>query len=235
MLFFLSKIRIKSIFFILLCISKYFYMENEKYIRDLSEIKQMMNRSSRFISLSGLAGVFAGAYAIIGAIFAELILSGYGTSYYDSFRSVSGNINKELITDLFLVATGVLVLAIGTAIALTTRKAKGNNDKIWDSRSQRLMINFFAPLLAGGIFCLVLLQYGLKGLIAPSMMIFYGLALIHASKYTYSDLRSLGYTNLVLGLMATQFLGYGLYFWAAGFGLFHIFYGIWMYNRYDRR
>lgn len=210
-------------------------MENEKYLRDLSEIKKMMNRSSRFISLSGLAGVFAGGYALIGAFLAELILSKYGTSYEDSFGSVSGKVNEELFTDLFLVAVGVLVLAIGTAIGLTTRKAKGNNHKIWDSTSQRLMINFFAPLLAGGIFCLILLQYELKGLIAPSMLIFYGLALIHASKYTYSDLRSLGYTNLVLGLLSTQFLGYGLYFWAAGFGIFHILYGIWMYNRYERR
>lgn len=210
-------------------------MENEKYIRDLSEIKQMMNRSSRFISLSGLAGVFAGGYAVIGAIIAELILAKHGTSFYHSYGSVSGNMNSEIITELFFVASGVLVLAVSTAIALTTRKAKGNNHKIWDSTSKRLMINFFVPLLAGGIFCLVLLQYELAGLIAPSMLIFYGLALIHASKYTYSDLRSLGYTNLVLGLIATQFLGYGLFFWAAGFGLLHIVYGIWMYNRYERR
>ena len=212
-------------------------MENEKYLRDLSEIKQMMNRSSRFISLSGLAGVFAGCYALIGAAIAKILLDKNSSLYNEQgYDTVLGNPNNaEILTTLILVAVGVLVLAVGTAIILTTRKARRNNQKIWDTTGKRLLINFFAPLTAGGIFCLVLLQYGLVGLVAPSMLIFYGLALIHASKYTFSDLKSLGYMNLVLGLISTQFIGYGLYFWAAGFGLFHILYGIWMYNRYERK
>ena len=211
-------------------------MENKKYLDDLSEIRNMMNRSSRFISLSGLAGVFAGCYAILGAILAISILAGHESIYgenYDSFSATS--INSEVIQQLVLIAVAVLVLAIGTAIFLTTRKARKNDQKIWDSTSKRLVVNFFAPLIAGGLFCLVLLQYGLIGLIAPSMLIFYGLALIHASKYTFADLKSLGYANLVLGLIATQFIGYGVYFWAIGFGVFHIIYGIWMHNKYDRK
>ncbi|MCG9970767.1 hypothetical protein [Christiangramia crocea] len=211
-------------------------MENEKYLQDLSEIKNMMNRSSRFISLSGLAGVFAGCYAIIGAIIAKMLLSDSTSVYNENYDLVTtGNINSELTTQLFAIAVAVLILAIGTAIFLTTRKARRNDQKIWDSTSKRLVVNFFAPLVAGGLFCLVLLQYGLIGLIAPCMLIFYGLALIHASKYTFADLRGLGYANLILGLIATQFIGYGLYFWAIGFGLFHIIYGIWMHNKYDRK
>ncbi|MGY5851365.1 hypothetical protein [Salegentibacter sp. F14] len=206
-------------------------MENEKYIRDLSEIKEMMNRSSRFISLSGLAGVFAGCYAIIGATLAGYLLSEHSKAGY-----MSASTNQDNLTvQLFYLAIAVLVLAIGTAIVLTTRKAKRNHQKIWDNTSRRLAINFFAPLFAGGIFCLVLLQYRLYDLLVPSMLIFYGLALIHASKYTFSDLQSLGYTNLILGLISTQFLNYGLYFWTAGFGLLHILYGIWMYNKYERK
>ncbi len=210
-------------------------MENEKYLRDLSEIKNMMNRSSRFISLSGLAGVFAGCYAIIGAVIASVLLSENGSVYHGGYENISGDMSSQLVTQLFLVAVAVLAFAIGTAVFLTTRKARKNGEKIWDSTSKRLVINFFAPLFAGGIFCMVLLQYGLIGLIAPCMLIFYGMALIHGSKYTFGDLKSLGYANLVLGLIATQFIGFGLYFWAIGFGLFHIVYGIWMYNKYDRK
>ena len=195
-----------------------------------------MNRSSRFISLSGLAGVFAGCYAILGAVIAKMLLAENDSVYNESYDSVSATkINSALSLELFLIALAVLILAIGTAIFLTTRKARKNNQKIWDSTSRRLLINFFAPLAAGGIFCLVLLQYGLVGLIAPSMLIFYGLALIHASKYTFADLKSLGYANAILGLIATQFIGFGIYFWAIGFGLFHIIYGIWMHNKYDRK
>ncbi|MDR5590999.1 hypothetical protein [Christiangramia sp. SM2212] len=210
-------------------------MENEKYLKDISEIKNMMNRSSRFISLSGLSGVFAGCYAILGAIAARFIISDSIDHNYDYDATASEYINSELVQELFLIAIAVLVLAIGTAIFLTTRKAKKNELKIWDSTSKRLVINFFAPLAAGGLFCLVLLQYGIIGLIAPCLLIFYGLALIHASKYTFADLKGLGYSNLILGLLATQFIGFGLYFWAVGFGLFHIIYGIWMHNKYDRK
>ncbi|TDN84747.1 hypothetical protein DET49_11868 [Salegentibacter sp. 24] len=211
-------------------------MNNEKYIKDLREIKQMMNRSSRFISLSGLAGVFAGCYAIIGVVLAKTILKNKGDSSIIGLEpEITNAANQELVIQFLILAIGVLVLAIGTAVFLTTRKAQKNNEKIWDNTSKRLLINFFSPLGAGGIFCLVLLQYGLFSLIAPCMLIFYGLALIHASKYTFGDLRSLGYSNMILGLIATQFLNFGLYFWAIGFGLFHIVYGIWMYNKYDRK
>jgi len=211
-------------------------MENKKYLQDLSEIKQMMNRSSRFISLSGLSGVFAGFYALIGAVLAKILLSKNGNIYSESYNSVIVNsINDEIIQQLFLVAMAVLILAIVTAIFLTTRKAKKKGHKIFDNTSKRLIINFFAPLFAGGLFCMVLLQYGIIGLIAPCMLIFYGLSLIHASKYTFGDLIGLGYANLILGLIATQVIDYGLYFWAMGFGIFHIIYGIWMYNKYDRK
>ncbi|QYA25625.1 hypothetical protein G3I01_08905 [Gramella sp. MT6] len=211
-------------------------MENEKFLKDLSEIKNMMNRSSRFISLSGLSGVFAGCYAILGAVMAKMVLNSNTSYYNESYESVSSGIaNTDVTLQLVTIAVAVLVLAIGTAIFLTTRKARKNEQKIWDSTSKRLVVNFFAPLIAGGLFCLVLLQYNLIGLIAPCMLIFYGLALIHASKYTFADLKGLGYANLILGLVATQFIGYGLYFWAIGFGLFHIIYGIWMHNKYDRK
>ncbi|AVR43980.1 hypothetical protein C7S20_01140 [Christiangramia fulva] len=210
-------------------------MENEKYLQDLSEIKQMMHRSSRFISLSGLSGVFAGFYAILGAIIAKILISRNRFNYEDFSAFSEKNLNNDLIFQLLLLALVVLILAIGTAVFLTTRKAKKNKQKIWDSTTRRLVINFFTPLAAGGIFCLVLLEYSLIGFIAPCMLLFYGLALIHASKYTLGELRSLGYANLVLGLIATQFMGYGLYFWALGFGVFHIIYGIWMYNKHDRK
>ena len=203
-------------------------MENKKYLQDLSEIKNMMNRSSRFISLSGLAGVFAGCYALIGAVIAKILL-------LENEAVLANDLNSNLVRNLFLVAIAVLIFAIVTAVLLTTRKARKIQQKIWDSTSRRLLINFFAPLLAGGIFILVLLQYELIGLIAPSMLLFYGLSLVHASKYTFGDLRSLGYANVILGLIATQFIGYGIYFWATGFGIFHIIYGIWMYNKYDRK
>ncbi|APU67264.1 hypothetical protein [Christiangramia flava] len=210
-------------------------MNNEKYLQDISEIKKMMNRSSRFISLSGLSGVFAGIYAIIGALIAQYILKNYKFSSVSSYETIDHPIDSDLTTLLVLVAIGVMVLAILTAVILTTRKARKNNQKIWDATSRRLLFNFFVPLAAGGFFCLVLLQQGIVGLIAPAMLIFYGISLMNASKYTFGDLQNLGLADMILGIIATQFVGYGLYFWALGFGILHIVYGIWMYRKYEAK
>lgn len=194
-----------------------------------------MNRSSRFISLSGLSGVFAGIYAIIGALIAQYILKNYKFSSVSSYETIDHPIDSDLTTLLVLVAIGVMVLAILTAVILTTRKARKNNQKIWDATSRRLLFNFFVPLAAGGFFCLVLLQQGIVGLIAPAMLIFYGISLMNASKYTFGDLQNLGLADMILGIIATQFVGYGLYFWALGFGILHIVYGIWMYRKYEAK
>ncbi|MET0760350.1 MAG: hypothetical protein ABWZ56_08010, partial [Flavobacterium sp.] len=91
------------------------------------------------------------------------------------------------------------------------------------------------PLATGGIFALLLLRNGNYGLIAPVTLIFYGMACINASKYTFRDIRYLGITVTVLGLIATEFSGYALEFWALGFGVCHILYGSMMYFKYDRK
>ncbi len=140
------------------------------------------------------------------------------------------NTQKYFFIDAFLV----LVFAVGTGIILTTRQARKKGQKIWDSTSQRLMINMTIPLIVGGVFCLSLLFYGIVGLVAPATLIFYGLALLNASKYTLEDIRYLAYCELALGCISTLFIGYGLMFWALGFGVLHIVYGASMYYKYER-
>ncbi len=215
-------------------------MEAKKYLEDITEIKNMMSRSSRFISLSGLSGVMAGIYALIGAFIAKLLID-------DHLQSVKSHQDlpkaglyeiigySDLISNLFLIAISVALLAILTGLILTIRKAKKSGEDIWDASSKRLILNFLIPLIAGGLFCLVLLQYGYVGLVASATLIFYGLACVNASKYTLGDIRYLGIANIIIGLMATQFIGYGLYFWALGFGAFHIIYGALMYFKHDKK
>jgi hypothetical protein len=163
----------------------------------LSEIRHLMERSSRFISLSGFSGIFAGIYALAGAFAAYFYLnpSEFGARH-DRF-SVSG----PQTTVLFLLgdAAIVLVLAVGTGILLTTRKARKDGNSLLDAAAKKLIINLCIPLLAGGIFCLALIYHGDGFYLAPAMLIFYGLALVHASKYTRDDIRSLCHWEIVLG------------------------------------
>ena len=201
------------------------------YLKHISEIRSIMERSSRFMSLSGLSGVLAGVYALIGAYLA------YKTFYYSDvivYRDIARIALTEKVLHLVIIAVTVLILAIGTGIWLSYLKAKKHGYKMWDATAQRMLVNFAIPLVTGGIFILILFSKGLIGLIAPATLIFYGLALINGSKYTYTDIRYLGFCELILGLVSSYYIGYGLWFWAIGFGLLHIVYGTVMYFKYEK-
>jgi len=205
----------------------------EEQLNALKDIRQMMDRSSRFISLSGLSGVFAGVIALIGVYFANEEINKFING-----RGYAQGIGGELDLEFNLIKLGFIVLFVALAggILFTYRKSQKNNLPIWDKTSKSLLINLLIPLVAGGLFIIALLlnHSNTYSLIAPSCLIFYGLALINASKYTYSDIRYLGFCEMVLGLICMFYIGYGLIFWAIGFGILHIIYGLLMYFKYEK-
>lgn len=201
------------------------------YLKDLSEIRSIMEKSSRFISLSGLSGVMAGIYALIGAAIARNMVYSSQELVYEQLvvRDVRGN-----ALELIMLAAAVFVAAVSTGIYLTRRKAKKQGLKTWDASAKRSLINLSIPLIAGGILVVIFYYQGLIPLIAPVTLIFYGLGLINASHYTYRDIRLLGISEVILGLVACAIVGYGLLIWALGFGVLHILYGAMMYFKYER-
>ncbi len=201
----------------------------DKYLEDLQEIKDIMARSARFISLSGLSGISAGILALAGAFLAYRML--FQGQEYLTYAPV--DLTSDQFILLLSLAMGTLVLAMGSAIFFTTRQARLSNQPIWDHQTKRLLINFLIPLIAGGLICLMLLTKGFVGLVVPLSLVFYGLGLVNASKYTLSEARSLGLVIIGLGLIAMQFIGYGLVLWAIGFGIFHIVSGIMIRWKYQ--
>lgn len=202
-------------------------------LQEISDIKRIMERSSRFISLSGLSGIAAGLCALVGAYFANNILH----DYYFEYSHGNGNTDKNfesLKIKLLVLAAIVLASALILSFIFTWRRAKQNHLPIWDLTARKLMWNILIPLISGGLFILAMLQYREWRFVAPASLIFYGLALVNGSKYTLTDIRYLGYLEIVLGLVNTQFTGYGLYFWAVGFGILHIIYGVLMWWKYEK-
>jgi hypothetical protein len=203
-------------------------MNKEKYKDDLREIRDMMSRSSRFISLSGLSGISAGIFGLAGAfavyrtVYVNQDLQDYGVKI----------LPNESLTNLLIIAFLTLILSIGTGIYFTTRETRKRNQKIWDQQTRRLVINLAIPLFTGGILCLMFLFKGYIGIIAPLTLIFYGLALVNASKYTLHEIRSLGLLEIALGLIGISFIGIGLLLWSIGFGVLHIVYGVIMQMKY---
>ncbi len=204
-------------------------MEKEKYLEDLSEIRSIMDKSTRFISLSGLSGIIAGSLALIGAYLASIIL---GKIDYNVRTKITPPLDTTIL--LLTIAIVILVLSLGAGVFFSYRKAKKLNQTLWGTQSKRFLVNVFIPLATGGLVCLVLLFDGYIGLIAPLTLIFYGLALINGSKYTLKEIRGLGLVEIFLGLIGLTFVGYGLLSWAMGFGIMHIIYGIYMHLKYER-
>lgn len=202
----------------------------EEMVRD---IRSMMERSSRFISLSGLSGIAAGVTALAGAWLAGDILA----NYYGSYQS-RGFFSRDefamLKIKLLAVAVAVFVIAALGAFYFTWLRTRKSGVSLWGPSSKRLFWNMVLPLLSGGAFVVGMLRFDEWRFVAPACLIFYGLSLVNASKFTLTDVKYLGYCQVILGLINMYFIGYGLYFWALGFGVLHIVYGAAMWVKYER-
>jgi hypothetical protein len=212
--------------------------DQNEHLEALRDIRSMMEKSSRFVSLSGFAGVVVGIFALCGVIagylFIQTTYPDKGLVYYEYATSSSGRLDPVFLQFFIFDALVVLGLSFIAGSWMSIRKAKKEGVKIWDKPAQRLFINILIPLVTGGIFCIIMLMHRWVGMIAPAMLIFYGLALVNASKYTLEELRVMGLFEIGLGLIAACFMGYGLLCWAIGFGILHVIYGIVMYLKYER-
>ncbi|MFA7290094.1 MAG: hypothetical protein WC055_14555 [Melioribacteraceae bacterium] len=204
----------------------------ENYIQEISEIRSMMERSSKFLSLSGWSGIIAGIYALAGAFIASYYLNFNPDRLFYDINSSSSFI--PIIPNLILLAILILFFTLSTAILLSYNKAKKKGEVIWNAASRQLLINLFVPIIAGSIFIWLLFINNIAGLLAPASLLFYGLALFNASKFTYGEVKFLGIIQISLGLISFYFIEYSLMFWAIGFGIVHIFYGIFIYMHYER-
>lgn len=213
---------------------------DQRSLETIQDIRKMMERSSRFISLSGWSGVAAGICALIGAWLAHDYVTGQKELFINPdlaiVQAMANDYTILLNTWLFWIAAGTFAAAFISAFIFTWSKTRQQGITLWGTTSRRLMINVMLPMIAGGIFLFRMLYVeGTTGLVAPGCLIFYGLALINGSKYTLGEIRWLGLAQIILGITNLIFIGYGLYFWAAGFGIMHIVYGIIMWWKYERK
>jgi len=208
--------------------------EKEKHLEDLSEIRNLMERSSKFISLSGMSGVSAGLIAMVGACIAFWYINIYFHHNTKSLIFKSLDLNTEIVVFLFSLAVIVLSLALLSGFYFTYRRAKLKGNTIWSKSAFRVAYNLLIPLVSGGLLVIILFYFHQVNIISGITLIFYGLALVNASHFTLNDIKFLGILEILLGLLACVFQGYGIFFWATGFGILHIIYGIIMYYKYER-
>jgi hypothetical protein len=200
-------------------------MDQENYLLQLNEIKTMMKKSSRFLSLSGLAGIYAGVFALMG------VASVY---YFKDRFDYPIHFSSWTFRTLLTIALAVLFSSLLVGYLLAKKKSRKNGERVWNSVSKQFLFAFGTPLLTGGLFTTLLIINKQFLYVSPATSVFYGLGLVAASNYTYSSIRNLGFVFILLGLLNLVFLGYGLYFWACGFGFAHIIYGTYMHYRIEK-
>jgi hypothetical protein len=203
----------------------------QEYEKDISSIRSIMEKSSKVFSLSGFSGIMAGIYALTGAAVIFYMLH-YPASPFQPINY--SNVDTSDLWKIVFVGGSVLVAAVLTCIGLSYTKAKKLTIAVWNNASKRLIINMFIPLLTGGLFILIMINASHYDLVAPASLLFYGLALLQISSNTYDELKYLGFSQVLFGLLAALYPGYGLLLWAFGFGVLHIFYGAVLYNKYEK-
>lgn len=211
-------------------------MKHHEQLEALQDIRNMMERSTRFGSLSGIAGIFVGCFGIIGATVAYFYLGNRFSITADGYLFQTDYENWGWRLRDFAFAWGSVVLAASLAVSIffSAKLAIKRNEALWDKTVQRGLINFMIPMATGGIMCLILLMRGYFGIVPAMTLIFFGLALVNVSKYTIESTRYLGYIEIILGLFCLYFFGFGLLFWGFGFGVAILIYGIVLLNKYER-
>ncbi|HLP13800.1 MAG TPA: hypothetical protein VK177_17835 [Flavobacteriales bacterium] len=214
----------------------------------LKEMRSIMERSNKFLSLSGLSGILCGTYALVAAGIAYYFLYVYpslqdftlidqvdmeGNRFTEAYATVVA-MYSNIEFYLILLGSVTLLLSIGTALLLSKRKAKKQDETLWNPSFKIMLTHLLIPLISGGLFGLICIYKGWLVVIAPITLIFYGLALVSAAKFTFGEILYLGVLQVLLGLTCMFFLGYSLFFWAFGFGVLHIIYGLVIHRKYER-
>lgn len=205
-------------------------MKQEDLVKELASIRNLMEKSSKFISISGISSILIGTYALLGAAYAYYQVYGFDSQmgYRDHY------VNEPLvIVKLSLTALLVLIASIFTGVFMAIKKAKANRQSIWNTTSRALLVAMAVPLCTGGLFAIIAIFKENYAVVSSILLIFYGLALTAGSHYTFNEIKGLGILEIVLGLLALLFPGNGIIFWALGFGVLHIIYGVIVHKKYE--
>ena len=209
--------------------------ENDQ-LAAIQEMRDMMEKSSKFLSLSGLAGILVGSIAIFGGCIVYWILDMpiSHVNYLEYILPFDDYGTSKQIQYLILDAVVVLLLALIIGALFAKQNALKRGLSIWDATSRRLLYNLLLPVLFGAVFIISLMYHGQIQFVLPVMLMFYGLALFNASKYSFDEIRILGSLDILLGLVASFWLEAGLILWIIGFGILHIIFGSIIYSKYEK-
>ena len=210
-------------------------MEKNEVKQTLDDIRDMMSKSSRFQAISGYSIIIVGLYAAVAAAIAAALVG--AVNLFPFFENIDATLNTPAKIRLAtIIALSLFTLSLLTVFAMAIAKSKRHNLRFaFDKRMRQMLTDFFLPLAAGGLVSIALIMQQHYGLTSSIMLLFYGLALVNSSHYTYPALRWLGYTELALGIADCLTVKHAILFWFLGFSVMHIIFGIVYVIMFERK
>lgn len=199
-------------------------MSQKQYSDDLAHIRTMMERSSRFLSLSGWAGIIPGLLALAGLSTAGWLI------VQSKLTGAAIDRTNPLILQLAAIALVVLLLSVFSSWYMCMRKARLEQQSVWTPAIRNMLLHFSIPLVAGAIIAGWIYEKEQWELLAPVLLSFYGIALVLVSQFTLRSIFWLGIIEVALSIPAGV-TGWELPVLAIGFGFAHIVYGFLMFNK----
>jgi Na+-driven multidrug efflux pump len=198
-------------------------MDAQHTNKEFKKIREIMERSSTCLSLSGLGGILAGIVALISALWAYYLL-------YKAHAVVA------LQQKLLLLAAATFVAAFLSVLFFSYRRSKKIQLSFWNNPTRLLILSIAIPFIAGSFIVLWALENQLYFLLLPLSLIIYGIAIFCGSRYSTDEARYLAIAEMFLGCLSLWLPeNYGLLMWAIGFGVLHIVYGAAVWNKYERK
>ena len=211
-------------------------MKENEVKQTLDDIREMMSKSSRFQAISGWSIVIVGLFAAVASWMAAAVIGvSDALPCFESLQRFAVLNTPTKIRIASLIAIILFMICLFTVFAMAIAKSKRHHLRfVFDKRMRQMLLDFFIPIVAGGLLSVALVMQGHYGLTSSIMLLFYGLALINCSHYTYPVLRWLGYAELILGIVDCFAVSHALLFWFLGFSVMHILFGlvyVWKFER----
>jgi hypothetical protein len=182
-------------------------IDNIRYIRDT------MSRATEFTGVPGWGGMVMGVTAVGAAL-------------------VSGPPDESLRWVLVWLAEAAIAAAI--ALVAMTLKARRTGAPLSSAApAYRFALAYVPPLVAGMVFTLVFVAFGLMARLPGCWLLLYGTALASGGAFSIRVVPIMGLCFMVLGGVAFWApASAGHWLLAAGFGGLHIVFGLVIARRY---
>jgi len=209
-------------------------MEHQKHLENLSELKSILSKNTRFLSFSGLSGVIAGITALAGEyLFYNLYLATFSSS--SNYADVRNLADMKLFYSALLIALSIIGISVIVGVILARKKIRMQGSTVNRDLLKNTLIHILVPILVGGAICFVASFTDHFIYIPAFLLIFYGLGLFNGSRFSFDDLKIVGLVFMGLGLITYAYPNLSMWTWGLGFGVGHILYGLRVYFVHDRK